>query len=277
MPQSKKSLKGSVEDLFKRYKEEGVEKKFSDPQELEAYALYRSPATQAALRRVLSSTKEISFETALELGSGPGSSYPVLQDLFVKKIVYIEKEQGFYRDLPNVSWIFKDYTDQEPFPASDLVLFSYTLSEIEKESQKRVLQKAVDAVQKRLVILEPGTPKGFATILRARDFFIEQGLTIHAPCFHSGSCPKKDSGWCHFSVRLARSKIHRQIKGATLGYEDEKYSYIIVSKEKAAEKKFTILETPKIEKHRITIQICTDEGKKILECKSQDKQTFKFL
>ena len=73
--------------------------------------------------------------------------------------------------------------------------------------QIEVLKKAWDAA-KVLVIVEPGTPRGFENILKAREQLIQWGGKMIAPCPHVKQCPMKDK-WCHFSVRLERTREHR--------------------------------------------------------------------
>lgn len=277
MEREKKTLKEHAVAIQKRYRELNAKEGFQNKEELDAYFFYRTPATQAALRKVLAHLEPNRHKTALELGSGPGSSYPVLKDLFFEKIVYIEKEQGFQREYPDVTWVIRDFLGDFIYPKADLVLFSYSLGELSAQEQLDAIQKAIDAMERTIVIVEPGTPHGYETLMRARDFFIEKGLYIDAPCFHTAQCPKKGAGWCHFSVRLERSKMHRQIKGGTLGYEDEKYCYVIASKEPSKKKLFTILDTPKIEKHRALFNLCTPDGQKIFECKANNKELFKSL
>lgn len=272
-----KTLKEHVESISRRYREHKANEGFQDPKEYEAYFLYRTPATQAVLKKVLEHLKGKNLKTALELGSGPGSSYPVLKDLFFEKIVYIEKEAGFRRELDEVEWIVRNFLEEFDYPEAELVLYSYSLGELDLPGQLNTLKKGLLATQKYMVIIEPGTPKGFETLLVARDFLIQNGLYIQAPCYHNAPCPKKNSPWCHFSERVQRTKMHRQLKGGSLGYEDEKYCYIIASSEPVSEKKFTILDTPKIEKHRLRMNLCTENGMKIFECKANNKELFKTI
>ena len=79
------------------------------------------------------------------------------------------------------------------------------------------------------VMVEPGTPAGFATVLAARERFVREGARVIAPCPHSAACPMTGNDWCHFGARVERTALHRRVKGADLGYEDEKYAYVAVA------------------------------------------------
>ena len=36
--------------------------------------------------------------------------------------------------------------------------------------------------------------------------------------------------WCHFTQRLQRSRAHKQVKGAELPFEDEKFAYVALTR-----------------------------------------------
>ena len=65
--------------------------------------------------------------------------------------------------------------------------------------------------------------------------------------------------WCHFTARVARSKLHKQLKGGDAPYEDEKFCFLAVARE-PCETKARILRHPKIESGLITLKLCTDNG-----------------
>ena len=77
------------------------------------------------------------------------------------------------------------------------------------------------------------------------------------------------TNWCHFKERLKRSSLHRELKEGELGYEDEKYSYVILSKQfhKLGGKR--ILRHPQKRGGHISFELCTEEGlqKKIVSKK----------
>jgi ribosomal protein RSM22 (predicted rRNA methylase) len=111
-------------------------------------------------------------------------------------------------------------------PAADLATVSYVLGELTTAQQAAIVALAVRAAP-AVVLVEPGTPAGHRRILAARDRLLEVGYLLAAPCPHHDACPLASVGdWCHFAARLSRSAVHRQVKGAELGYEDEKFSYV---------------------------------------------------
>lgn len=272
-------LSDSFKELSDRYRQRKRHPKFSSKEELIAYEKVRKPATEAVLRSVFSHLEGLTLKTALDLGAGPATSFSILQDLSLEKIVYIEKERGFFRPLEKVEWIHEDFVSIDSFFSADLALFSYSLGELEEKERISILKKVYHSINEVLVIVEPGTPDGFSIILEARNQLIQEGAILLAPCFHNALCPlaKTTGDWCHFSKRLSRLREHRQIKGGTLGYEDEKYSYLIVTKKKSSSSNgWTILKPPIKEKHRIRFQVCTDRGDRWIEVKNKEKESYKI-
>jgi ribosomal protein RSM22 (predicted rRNA methylase) len=111
-----------------------------------------------------------------------------------------------------------------------------------------------------LVIVEPGTPDGFSRIRAARAELVAQGARVVAPCPHDADCPLAQDNWCHFSVRVARSRRQRQLKGGEAPYEDEKYSYVIVAATPPEVRHARILRHPKISPGRIELTLCGARG-----------------
>ncbi|WP_165380395.1 small ribosomal subunit Rsm22 family protein [Candidatus Finniella inopinata] len=65
--------------------------------------------------------------------------------------------------------------------------------------------------------------------------------------------------WCHFSVRLQRSGLHQSAKKGTLGYEDEKFSYLLVAKSGLVTPvvESRIIRKPIKRQGHIVIDVCT--------------------
>ena len=81
--------------------------------------------------------------------------------------------------------------------------------------------------------------------------------------------------WCHFAARLARSSTHRQAKGGTLGYEDEKFSYVIMSKNENGFSGARILRHPIKNKGHVSLKLCTQEGLCERTISKKDKELYK--
>ena len=111
-----------------------------------------------------------------------------------------------------------------------------------------------------LVLVEPGTPAGFGVLRAAREQLLALGGQIAAPCPGAVPCPMEGGNWCHFSQRVARSRLHRQAKGGELGYEDEKFSYLAVSRLSARPVAARVLRHPQVRKGHLGLTLCTGEG-----------------
>jgi ribosomal protein RSM22 (predicted rRNA methylase) len=149
-----------------------------------------------------------------------------------------------------------------PFPKADLVLASYALAEIPPAAQSQVVASLWAATGGLLAIVEPGTPAGYARLLAARDALIAADAAILAPCPHHRACPLTAPDWCHFSVRLPRSRDHKLAKGAQVPFEDEKFAYLLAARPGVAAQARTprILARPKLGKPGIELKLCTEAG-----------------
>ena len=81
-----------------------------------------------------------------------------------------------------------------------------------------------------------------------------------APCPHDDRCPMAGTDWCHFAVRLERSSLHRELKRARLGYEDEKYSYLAVSASRPPVPVARLVRSPRSHKGHVRLFLCEAGG-----------------
>ncbi len=158
----------------------------------------------------------------------------------------------------------------------DLVILSYVLGEIPSDARDRAIDAAWEWSQGAVVTVEPGTTAGFARILEARALLVAAGGRIAAPCPHDARCPMEGGpSWCHFSERLARSRRHRIAKEATLGYEDEKYSYVAAVRGEVERSGARVIDEPHVEKGGVALPLCGPDGLGIREIPRRDKTAYK--
>ena len=248
-----------------------------------AYLVTRLPATLAAITRVLREIPLTSIESFLDLGAGPGTGYLAAKDVFpqIGRATLLETDSVFIEIgkkliTDRVEWIKQDLKEVLNFAPYDLVLLSYSIGEIPEKYWEPILKGAWSATQKAMVIIEPGTPAGFARIREIRSLLLSWGAHMIAPCPHAAACPMKEPDWCHFSQRLERNSLHKMAKEGSLGFEDEKFSYLVVSKEVVEVSGERILRPPQRRKGHTIFSLCTQEGLKNKVVSQKDKEFYKF-
>ena len=177
--------------------------------------------------------------------------------------------------LKEAKWLIKNIINDEINQNADLVLCDYVLNEINFENREKVLEKLYNSTNKILVIIEPGTPEGFAEIKSIREYFIKRKANIIAPCTHMKKCNVKEGDWCAFSVRVARTKIHKILKDGSAPYEDEKFSYIAFSKVPVNNSGERILRHPQINSGYVNVKVCSTNGIEEKTYSKKDKEIYK--
>jgi ribosomal protein RSM22 (predicted rRNA methylase) len=229
-----------------------------------AYAVYRMPATYAAttaaLAEVAAAMPDFAPVSMLDLGAGAGAASWAASEIFssLKEITAIERDQAMIsvgRRLAERSYVTGDLATTREFPEADLAVASYSLNEL--STVDSLIARLTDKVQ-TIVIVEPGTPRGFAGIRAIREQLTKAGMRVAAPCPHDGACPIVDPDWCHFSVRLQRSAVHRKAKRADLGYEDEKFSYVAATRLPVDRAGARVLRHPQIRSGHVILRLCED-------------------
>jgi ribosomal protein RSM22 (predicted rRNA methylase) len=181
----------------------------------------------------------------------------------------------------NTAWIAADLTTSLPEGAWDLVLCSYALNELPASRRAEFIRQAWARTAKLLVIIEPGTMVGFANVLAARTFLLASGAILAAPCPNALACPMSASAsgrranswpvpvpgtaslltggdWCHFPARVERTSDHRRLKDASLGHEDEKFSYIAFSRGAVPAHDARIVRHPRIFSGYTQLTLCRE-------------------
>ena len=258
-----------------------------------AYVVARLPATyavaSAAFAEVARAAPQFHPASLLDVGAGPGTASWAALETWpdVTEIALSDSNPRFlalarmlWRDRdPLAQFIAHDLGHAEELPRAELVVASYVLAEIAAGAQQPTVEKLYAAARDVLVLIEPGTPAGFERIRAARAQLIGQGARVLAPCTHTNACPMAGADWCHFSQRLPRSRDHMKAKGASVPYEDERYSWLAVSRTRvsAFEGSARILAPPKDTKAGIELKLCTPEGLENRFVAKRDKEQFSTL
>jgi ribosomal protein RSM22 (predicted rRNA methylase) len=258
-----------------------------------AYMAVRLPATYAAVCAALAPlAKALSGEqiaTLLDLGAGSGSASWAAQTLFadIETCTLLERDpelvalgralaQGANNPLlQQANWLETDLCSADPFPAADLVIASYALNELSEDAAIAALLRAWTAARIALVVVEPGTQAGFALIKKLRRELVGMGAYLLAPCPHAADCPLPVDDWCHFAQRVARTSLHRSLKGGDLGHEDEKFSYLVFTKQPLAATSARILRHPQRRSGHIHLSLCTKEDLAQITVTRSDKLHWK--
>jgi ribosomal protein RSM22 (predicted rRNA methylase) len=110
--------------------------------------------------------------------------------------------------------------------------------------------------------------------MAARSHLIGLGGHVCAPCPHDSACPLKPPDWCHFAQRLARSRAHKAIKGAELPFEDEKFSYVALTRLPLAGRTARVLAPPAVGKVEVLARLCTVDGLVLAKAPRRDKAAY---
>ncbi len=245
--------------------------------ELEAYVAVRLPATFTVLTHVLREAAalqpEFSPTSQLDLGAGTGAAawaaaavWPGLAQVSLleqdETMIDLGRRLRVADPRPSAAtwtWQAGDFT-RAHLAAHDLVTLSYAFGDVDVTQALAVARAAWAATRGLLVIVEPGTPIRFALIRELRRHLIDDGAALLAPCPHEQACPMTGHDWCHFAARVQRSALHRQVKGAELPYEDEKFSYVVFTRAPARRVTARVVRHPSWLPRRVTFVACTPSG-----------------
>lgn len=244
----------------------------NDEASVVAYIVARMPATYAVAAAVFKEMKEGGFapKSLLDVGAGPGTASWAASEIWpeLTEITMTDSNADFLRlakrlaahALANATFV-ASAVGEITLPRAELVAANFVLAEIAEAKQDDVVRRLWAAATDSLVLIEPGTPAGFARIRAARRLLIADGGHVLAPCTHDAACPIQGSDWCHFSQRLPRSRDHLKMKAASVPFEDERYSYVAVTRRPIARANLArIIAPPQESKAGLTLPLCTERG-----------------
>ena len=248
-----------------------------------AYLTTRMPATFAAAHAVLTevASRIDAPVSVLDLGAGTGAAslaalavYPDLESLTL-----LDTDSALLSEaktlLPLADFIQTGLPAFANLPEADIVVACYTLGELKDGEREVVIERAWAAARTALIILEPGTTRGFKNVLAMREQVLAAGGHMIAPCPHEGGCPVHSPDWCHFAQRVERTSLHRRLKDGELGYEDEKFSYVALSKRPVKPAPARIIRRPVHQSGFIDLTLCQGASTGTVRITKREKALFR--
>jgi ribosomal protein RSM22 (predicted rRNA methylase) len=267
--------------------------KNSSAVDIGAYLAARVPATFAANQRVMAEIAELMPDftpaTLLDVGSGPGTACWAALDAWasLQRVTQCEQDEAFAKsaitlnaasDISALSAARLIRISERALPLqekADLVIASYMLAELPLDAMAETAKRLWARATQLLVLIEPGTPQGFQRLRIVRDHALSWGAHVIAPCTHQLACPMAGDDWCHFKVRLSRSRAHMHAKGAVVPFEDEPFSYLVLAREAVAQTAARVISAPSVTKIEARLRLCADGKVEERVISARDKSTYK--
>jgi ribosomal protein RSM22 (predicted rRNA methylase) len=257
-----------------------------------AYALARMPATYAAVLgafgRLAEAMPDFAPRGLLDVGCGPGTASFAAVEAFpsLEHLTLLDRNGPFLnmaRTLcgqavagRTVALMDRDVASDEILPGADLVVASYVLAELDERTRERLVNRLWSATRQALVLVEPGTPDGFARLRSARSLLVGDGAHVAAPCTHEAACPMSGDAWCRFLARVQRSRDHKLLKGGARPFEDEPYAYLALTRGRPVGRMgFRIVGRTLETKAGVALPVCGEAGLRTLSAPSRDRELFK--
>ena len=257
---------------------------FESKNDSKVYAISRMPATFAVICTLLGDLisqgkiKEIS--SVVDIGSGTGAGY------FACKQVFDDVDVALFERDKNMIDVFDNFETGESVKRfdvlkddinikADLVMSNYVFSELNEEGRKIALQKMIDSSNKYVLIVDTGTPRTYENFMKLKKMAIDLGYRVVAPC-ESDKCGLKND-YCQFYARVERSNLLKISKSAELSYEDEKYFYLLISKDSEIEKvsERRVIRRPQIKTNFVDLKLCTELGVIDEKITKSDKEIYR--
>jgi len=274
-------LQSAYSQLEREYREKSTVAAIEDPATALSYVAVRMSPIYSVLHPIFSELRNDlpgarQPSSVLDIGSGPGTALFAACSVWegLTRIVAVERQAIFisvaralvqqFREteelaLPcdHLSWECSSAHSRAGLERADLTVASYMLGELSDTDVMSSIDKIWACTSRILVIVEPGTVPGFTRLAEVRRHLIRQGAYILAPCGGNWECQAQ---WCHFSTRVTRTRVHQSIKEATLGYEDEHYSYLVASRDVLPFVGARIVGRIRSNKFQAVVPVCSEGG-----------------
>ena len=283
---NKDVLVSKREQLTQKYKtSQAVNKSvFESKSDSAVYAISRMPATFVVvctlLKDLIKQEKLKNVSSVIDIGSGTGAGFFACREVFVDVDVSL-----FERDKNMIDIFDKfetgktvqrfDFLKDNINLKADLVMSNYVFSELNEEGRRLALEKMLNSSNNYVLIVDTGTPRTYENFMRIKKMVFDMGYKVIAPCQNEKCGLKND--YCQFYARVERSSLLKLSKSAELSYEDEKYFYLLISKDDSGkfEPEKRVIRRPQIKTNFIELKLCSNAG--ILDEKftKKDKESYK--
>lgn len=274
---SRRELATRAHAISETYRAGGTSQPIADERDALAYALSRMPATHAALSAclaaLLAARPDFAPCSMIDAGAGPGTATWAAAGVMpsLSEFLLLDANTAFAalarslmaadERLARAGFRVGDVVRSlDNAPAADLVVASYLIGELDDRQRAELARAMWERTRDTLLVVEPGTPTGYARIIALRAQLIAQGAFVLAPCPHEAACPLVAPDWCHFVQRLPRSRDHMLMKDADVPFEDEKFSYVALSRFPPQARAARVLAPPRAGKAAIDAKLCTSDG-----------------